>query len=224
GTWYSPVVLRAKIALRLKSVEYDYVEEELFGSKSELLLKSNPVYKKVPVLIHNNKPVCESLNIVEYIDETWNSTGPSILPSHPHDRALARFWSAFVDDKWFPALMAAMVAKSEEAKAKGMEDVEEGLLQLEDAFITLSNGKSFFSGEAIGFVDICLGSFLVFLKAREKLTKEKIIDESKIPSLYRWANRFLSDEKVKKVLPEIDKVAKLIREFEDRAQSVSSTS
>ena len=99
GTWYSPVVIRAKIALRLKSVDYDYVEEDLFGSKSELLLKSNPVYKKVPVLIHNSKPVCESLNIVVYIDETWNSSGSSILPSHPHDRALARFWSVFVDDK-----------------------------------------------------------------------------------------------------------------------------
>ncbi|RID44841.1 hypothetical protein BRARA_I01607 [Brassica rapa] len=77
GTWYSPVVARAKIALRLKS--------------SELLLKSNPVHKKVPVLIHNNKPILESLNIVEYIDETWNASGPSILPSHPHDRSQARF-------------------------------------------------------------------------------------------------------------------------------------
>ncbi|KAG7585247.1 Glutathione S-transferase C-terminal [Arabidopsis thaliana x Arabidopsis arenosa] len=224
GTWYSPVVLRAKIALRLKSVDYDYVEEDLFGSKSELLLKSNPVYKKVPVLIHNSKPVCESLNIVEYIDETWNSSGPAILPSHPHDRALARFWSAFVDDKWFPALMAAVVTKSEDAKAKGMEEVEEGLLQLEDAFNALSKGKSFFGGETIGLMDICLGSFLVFLKAREKLKKEKILTELKTPTLYRWANRFLSDEMVKIVVPEIDKVAKFIGEFEDSAQSVASKS
>ncbi|KAG7657882.1 Glutathione S-transferase N-terminal [Arabidopsis suecica] len=224
GTWYSPVVIRVKIALRLKSVDYEYVEEDLFGSKIELLLKSNPVYKKVPVLIHNSKPVCESLNIVVYIDETWNSSGSSILPSHPHDRALARFWSVFVDDKWFPALMAVVVAKSEDAKAKGMEEVEEGLLQLEAAFIALSKGKSFFGGETIGFIDICLGSFLVFLKAREKLKKEKILDELKTPSLYRWANRFLSDETVKNVVPEIDKVAKLIGEFEDRAQSVASRS
>ncbi|CAH8256460.1 unnamed protein product [Arabidopsis lyrata] len=221
GTWYSPVVLRAKIALRLKSVDYDYVEEDLFGSKSELLLKSNPVYKKVPVLIHKSKPVCESLNIVEYIDETWSSSGPSILPSHPHDRALARFWSAFVDDKWFPALMTAVVTKSEDAKAKGMEEMEEGLLQLEDAFISLSKGKSFFGGETIGFMDICLGSFLVFFKAREKLKKEKVLDELKTPSLYRWANQFLSDETVMNVVPEIDRVAKFIVELEDRAQSVA---
>nr|AAM61551.1 glutathione S-transferase, putative [Arabidopsis thaliana] len=220
GTWYSPVVIRAKIDLRLKSVDYDYVEENLFGSKSELLLKSNPVYKKVPVLIHNTKPVCVSLNIVEYIDETWNSSGSSILPSHPYDRALARFWSVFVDDKWLPTLMAAVVAKSEEAKAKGMEEVEEGLLQLDAAFIALSKGKSFFGGETIGFIDICLGSFLVLLKAREKLKNEKILDELKTPSLYRWANQFLSNEMVKNVVPDIDKVAKFIEEFEDRAQYI----
>ncbi|XP_010470210.1 PREDICTED: glutathione S-transferase U15-like [Camelina sativa] len=224
GTWYSPVVLRAKIALHLKSVDYDYVEEDLFGSKSELLLKSNPVYQKVPVLIHNGKPVCESLNIVEYIDETWKSSGPSILPSHPHDRALARFWSAFVDDKWFPAFIAATITKSEDTKAKGMEEVEEGLLRLEDVFVAISKGKPFFGGEAIGLIDICLGSFLVLLKAKEKLNGEKFLDESKTPFLCKWADIFLSDEMVKNVVPEIDKVAKFIREFEDRAQSVASRS
>ncbi|KAL1196168.1 Glutathione S-transferase U16 [Cardamine amara subsp. amara] len=222
GTWYSPVVIRTKIALHLKSVNYEYVEEDLFGSKSELLLKSNPVYQKVPVLIHNTKPVFESLNIVEYIDETWNSSGPSILPSHPHDRALARFWSAFVDDKWFPALRAAEITKSEDAKAKDMEEVKEGLLHLEEAFVAISKGKPFFGGEMIGFIDICLGSFLVLLKAREKLKGEQIFEESKTPSLCKWANEFLSNDTVKNVVPDINKVAEFIGDLEAKAQSATS--
>ena len=99
--WASPYAMRTKVALREKGVEFEVQEEDLWN-KSELLLKSNPVHKKVPVLLHNNKPIVESLNIVEYIDETWNSSAPSILPSHPYDRALARFWSDFVDNKvWF---------------------------------------------------------------------------------------------------------------------------
>ncbi|GMP58666.1 hypothetical protein CsSME_00022252 [Camellia sinensis var. sinensis] len=93
----SPFVNRVQIALNLKSIDYEFLPET-FGSKSELLLKSNPVNKKIPVLIHHDKPICESLIIVQYIDELWTS-GPSILPSDPYDRAIARFWGAYIDDK-----------------------------------------------------------------------------------------------------------------------------
>ena len=98
GAWPSPFVVRAQIALNVKNLEYHF-HEEAFGSKSELLLKTNPVYKKIPVLIHNDRPVCESLVIVEYIDDVWSSVGHSIIPSDPYDRAIARFWCVYVDDK-----------------------------------------------------------------------------------------------------------------------------
>ncbi|KAK7307175.1 hypothetical protein VNO77_40003 [Canavalia gladiata] len=88
GAWFSPFPLRVQIALNLKGLEYEFVEETL-DSKSELLLKSNPVHKKIPVLIHADKPICESAIIVQYIDEVWTNS-PSILPSNAYDRAIAR--------------------------------------------------------------------------------------------------------------------------------------
>lgn len=97
GFWASPFVNRVQIALNLKSISYEYIEQNL-RSKSQLLLESNPVHKKVPVLIHGDKNISESVVIVQYIDEAWND-GPSILPSHPYDRANARFWAAYVTDK-----------------------------------------------------------------------------------------------------------------------------
>jgi len=97
GMWASPYVTRARIALSIKGVRYEYAEEVL-ANKSELLLKSNPIYKKVPVLIHNGNPIRESMIIVQYVDDVW-ATGPSILPADPYERAMARFWAVYIDDK-----------------------------------------------------------------------------------------------------------------------------
>lgn len=95
--WSSPFGQRCRIALAEKGVEYEYREENL-SDKSELLLKSNPVYKKIPVLLHDGKPVCESLIIVQYIDEVWPGEA-ALLPSDPYARAQARFWADYVDKK-----------------------------------------------------------------------------------------------------------------------------
>jgi glutathione S-transferase len=95
--WSSPFGMRVRIALAEKGVKYEYSEQDL-RNKSDLLLQMNPVHKKIPVLVHDGKPVCESLIIVQYIDEVWKDKAP-LLPSDPHKRAQSRFWADFVDKK-----------------------------------------------------------------------------------------------------------------------------
>ena len=93
----SPFGVRVRIALAEKGVKYEYSEQDL-REKSALLLQMNPVYKKIPVLVHRGKPVCESLIIVQYIDDVWRDKAP-LLPSDPYERARSMFWADFIDKK-----------------------------------------------------------------------------------------------------------------------------
>lgn len=89
--------MRVQIVLAEKGIEYEYIEEDI-TKKSDLLLQLNPVHKKIPVLVHNGEPICESLNIIQYIDEAWNEKTP-LMPRDPYKRAVARFWADLIDRK-----------------------------------------------------------------------------------------------------------------------------
>ena len=58
----------------------------------------NPVYKNIPVLIRNGKQVCESLIIVQHIDEMWKDKAP-LLPSDLYGRTHSIICVEFVDKK-----------------------------------------------------------------------------------------------------------------------------
>lgn len=94
GSFASPYSKRIELALKLKSIPYQFVQEDL-QSKSQTLLRYNPVHKKIPVLVHNGKPISESLFIIEYIDETWRN-GPHLLPEDPYRRSKVRFWANYI--------------------------------------------------------------------------------------------------------------------------------
>ncbi|KAK2990778.1 hypothetical protein RJ640_012679, partial [Escallonia rubra] len=93
GIWPSPYVNRVQIALSVKSIDYEFVVES-YLPKSELLLKSNPVHKKIPVFFHGDKTICETLVIIQYVDE------------------------------WFPLVRELRTVKGEEARALAERIVE----------------------------------------------------------------------------------------------------
>lgn len=206
GVAVSPFALRVRMALQMKGVGYEYIEQDLFN-KSELLVASNPVHKKVPVLIHGSKPICESSAIVQYVDEAWATGGPSILPADPYQRAVARFWAAYVDDKVFPAWVAIMRAATEEERAEKLAAAQDVVELMEGAFAECSGDgeeeedKDFFGGDSVGYVDLALGSNLFWFQPLHEMFGVTVIDAGKAPRLAAWAERFLETEVAKVVAP-----------------------
>ncbi|KAJ4981410.1 hypothetical protein NE237_032247 [Protea cynaroides] len=202
--WASPSAMRCRIALAEKGVNYECKEENL-RHKSPLLLEMNPVHKKVPVLIHNGKPVCESLNIVQYIDEAWTDESP-LLPSDPYQRAQARFWSDFVDNKVFE-----MGAKVWETKGDEQETAKKNFREC----LTLLEGelgdKPYFGGEAFGFLDVNLIPFYCWFHASESCKHFRI--EADCPKLISWAKRCMEKESVSMSLPDLNEYALHIKKF-----------
>ncbi|CAN6311814.1 unnamed protein product [Urochloa humidicola] len=218
GLNVSPFALRARMALAFKGMSYEYIEEDLFH-KSELLLSSNPVHKKVPVLIHNGRPVCESLVIVQYVDELF--AGPSILPTDPYERAIARFWAAYIDDKLFPAWLGIMRAVTDEERGEKLKETYAAVQNLEKAFTDNGKEKAFFGGDSVGYLDLTLGCFLPWFGALRMMFGVEVIGADNAPLLAAWAERFGETPVAKEVLPEPDKAVAYAKKLQAHRASLN---
>ncbi|XP_037460659.1 probable glutathione S-transferase GSTU6 [Triticum dicoccoides] len=202
GTWASPFVLRAQLALSFKGVSFENVDEDL-GSKSDLLLRSNPVHKAVPVLIHNGRPVCESLVIVQYVDEAF--AGPPLLPADPHERAVARFWAAFIMDELVATWQKVFRAKTEAEKAEGMEQTLAAVDVLEGGLkeCSMLEFEPFFGGDNVGYVDVVLGGAVPWVYGTEALSGTMLFDAGRVPLLAAWLERFGELDAAKAVMADV---------------------
>ncbi|CAI0540415.1 unnamed protein product [Linum tenue] len=203
GTWASPFSHRIELALKLKGLQFHYLEEDL-SNKSQLLLQSNPVHRKIPVLIHNGNPISESLVIMEYIDETWQHQNP-LLPKDPYARAVARFWAKFIDEK----------GKEQE---DAIEEFSQQLKFLEGEL----KGKEYFGGERFGFVDIAAFFILQFLTVLQEVKEAELMTEEKYPVLFEWMEKLQGNEVVAGCLPPREKHVAYVRARRAAAEEAAS--
>ncbi|KAG5236454.1 tau class glutathione transferase [Salix suchowensis] len=186
GTWPSPF-------------SYRYFEEDL-SNKSPLLLQCNPVHKKIPVLIHGGKSICESLVILEYLEDTWPQN--PLMPDDPYERALARFWVKFVEEKGVAVWI--MFYSSGEEKEKAVEDSLEMLKTLE---------------EHISLVDLACGWIAQWLEVLEEVAGVKLIEPQKFPRLHKWIENFKDEPIIQENLPGHDEMLVYFKPLAGKAPS-----
>nr|XP_043630801.1 probable glutathione S-transferase [Erigeron canadensis] len=205
-TWSSSFALRIVWALKMKGVEYESIYEDL-SNKSSLLLKYNPIHKKVPVLLHNGIPICESLVIMEYIDEMWNET-TRLSPEDPLAKATARFWGKFSDEQALPQFFHYCMSHGKdqvEAKQKTLENLK----LLEEHL----KGKKFFGGETIGFLDLVFGWLAYCPDLMKKAVNLELLDEETFPNICTWKGRFCDIPVIKENMPDEEALILLIHQM-----------
>ncbi|CAL4945552.1 unnamed protein product [Urochloa decumbens] len=190
----SPGGHRVEAALRLKGVPYELILEDL-SNKSDLLLKHNPVHKLVPVLLHGDRAVCESLVILEYIDEAFD--GLPLLPADPYERTVAPFWAHFIDHKFpRPFWLSFFLTEDDggESSLQGLlTEAKQNLalleVQLKDKGRN-ENDTRFFGGDSIGYLDIVGSSIAHWLGFFEEVAGvAPLLTEEEYPALSQWAKR-----------------------------------
>ncbi|KAD6119102.1 hypothetical protein E3N88_10373 [Mikania micrantha] len=200
GTAGSPFVTRVQFSLKLKSIPYEYIEEDLYN-RSELLLTSNPVFRRIPVLIPANEPpVIESLSIMEYLDELQPDVH-RLLPSNPSERAQYRVLAYTFDTLYSPWIKEFMRTRDEKRREELKTLLIGASVMLEEALVKFSKGKPFFGGDDIGYLDIVVGTFLGWFKFCGVVFNFNVIDEDRTPRMVEWGKRMWSNEVFQSVIP-----------------------
>ncbi|KAJ7979743.1 putative Glutathione s-transferase [Quillaja saponaria] len=202
GAWFSPFYQRVKWTLKLKGIPYEYIEEDL-SNKTPQLLQYNTIHKKIPVLVHGGKPICESMNIVQYIDEIWPHN--SLLPDDPYERSVARFWVTFAEDKVVSIFWKTLRTSGEEQE-KAFEESLEMLRIVEEQCL---GEKKFLGGDNINIVDIALGSVAYWLGIIAEISEFKLFE--KFPLLNAWIKNFEEVPVIKKNLAARDEIIAFIK-------------
>ncbi|KAE8701401.1 glutathione transferase GST 23 isoform 2 [Hibiscus syriacus] len=155
-----------------------------------MLLKYN--HKKIPVLVHNGRPIAESAVILECIGETWPQH--PLFPKDPYERAMARFWIDFLDDKDKAApFVTFFVGVGEEHRAA--EEVPELLKIYEEQVL---GEKRYFGDEEIGMLDLAMGWMAASFGVIEEIVDVKILEAETFPRLHAWIQRFGPHPVIKK--------------------------
>ncbi|KAM3340721.1 glutathione S-transferase U8 [Capsicum galapagoense] len=200
GYWASPFSKRVEIALKLKGIQYEYIEEDIPINKSPRVVKYNPIYKKIPVFLHDGKAIAESLLILEYIDETWKE-GTPLLPNDPYQRAMARFWAKFMDEKCLPEMLKLCYESNYEVRMKAKGELHELLKLLENELIK-DNTNLF--GEYIEIVSILITYWIGII---QEAVQVDILKKEEFPNICGWADKLMSRSFIKESrLPPRDKL------------------
>ncbi|MGF1527525.1 MAG: glutathione S-transferase family protein [Candidatus Competibacterales bacterium] len=143
-----PFVQRTRMVLAAKGLEAELVEIDL-AAKPEGFEALSPL-GKVPVLIHEGRPLVESTVINQYLEERFPE--PALTPQDPYRRAQMRFWINVDETRLVPAFYRLVMAQEPDRQRRALGQYQTELQRFET--LALGGTGPFILGEALTLADV----------------------------------------------------------------------
>ncbi|CAM6128835.1 unnamed protein product [Calypogeia fissa] len=206
---YSSFGQRVQIALTEKGIPFELVKVD-FGNKPQALLDANPIYKKVPTIIHNGKPVAESIVILEYLEEAFPEKVP-LMPKDAFGKSQVRFWTDYVYQIFSKVSAGLRAQPGSPAKLATAGASATFLKTLDGAMTKFSAAGPFFMGDKFGYLDVVAAPFCSTLGVISALGGGPIPGPEELPRFYKWVEAVKVHPSVSSTLPSGDETLEFVK-------------
>lgn len=163
-----PFAHRVRLALAEKGIASEAIEVDLKNKPAEFARLSPS--GRVPLLLHGQTKLWESAIINEYLDEAFPD--PPLMPASESDRALARIWVKFVDERLYASTHGFIFARDVQARQRLAAEIIESIVFLEDEVMAKhSRSGPYIFGAQFTLADIALYPWFEQVGALEHLTE-----------------------------------------------------
>jgi len=202
---FCPYAQRTVLCLNTKNIDYEVINCQLM-TKPSWLLELNPL-GKVPVLLHNEQTIYESLVTCEYIEEVF--PGRSLHRGSASERARDRMLVELFNSVIMPQMRIWFGVKkgfTAEDRAKQWATSMKSLAMFETELSNRAPDGYFSGADSPGWLDYMIWPwmerievyFAIYQEAGIKFPKEKF------PVLSGWIERMLTDPAVSDYFLDVD--------------------
>ena len=188
-----PYAHRTRLVLLEKNINFKLTEINL-KKKPSWFNKVSP-YGKVPVLKHEEKLIYESSIINEYLDDVFSV--PSLMPSTPYDRALARIWIDYGNSYFNSTIYKLLRENKKDEQIKLRKKLGEIFIYIENNAFAKFDNYGFWMGDRLTLVDLSYYHFFERLCNIEHFRSFKIPRECK--RLLYWVELMQEQNHVKSI-------------------------
>ncbi|KAF5941807.1 hypothetical protein HYC85_019449 [Camellia sinensis] len=159
----------------------------------------------------------------EYIEEDLSTrvnccykTWPEnpLLPEDVYERAMARFWINFGEQKGL--IFYDFIRSTRETQEKATKQVLEVLKTIEEQGL---GDKKFFGGNTLGLVDLSFGWLVQWFEVMEEVilgtSNPTLLDPTTLPRLYAWVQNLKGVPVIKENLPNREKLSARLKRVRD---------